>query len=66
MVIAHAGGLPAEGDEVTVPLPADPAELLQPGDPPVRTLEIEVRDVERRFPASVFVTVTTKAVVGGV
>jgi CBS domain containing-hemolysin-like protein len=59
MVIAHAAGLPAVGDDVTVALPGDPADLLDDGDPPVRRLTAQVRTIERRVPATLFVTVET-------
>jgi hypothetical protein len=58
MVIAHAAGLPAAGDEIVIALPADPADLLGDGVPPIRSLTAQVRSIERRVPASVFVTVS--------
>ncbi|MGP4055760.1 hemolysin family protein [Mycobacterium sp. 4D054] len=61
MVIAHAEGLPAVGDEVVIPLPADPADLRGDGVPPKRLLKAQVRSIERRVPASVFVTVSEEA-----
>ncbi|QZT61031.1 hemolysin family protein [Mycolicibacterium austroafricanum] len=61
MVIAHAVGLPAVGDEVVIALPADPADLLGDGVPPTRSLTAQVRSIERRVPASVFVTVSEEA-----
>ncbi|TFV55209.1 HlyC/CorC family transporter [Mycobacterium sp. PS03-16] len=57
LVIAYAGGLPASGDTVEVPLPDDNADLLAEGPPPRRLLVAEVREVERHVPADVFVTV---------
>ncbi|BBY76477.1 membrane protein [Mycolicibacterium parafortuitum] len=59
MVIAHAVGLPAVGDEIVVDLPGDPADLIYDGTPPTRRLTVEVRSIERRVPATVFVTVRT-------
>lgn len=56
MVIAHAVGLPAVGDEVVIDLPGDPADLVNEGTPPIRRLVVEVRSIERRVPATVFVT----------
>ncbi|MBB2992315.1 CBS domain containing-hemolysin-like protein [Mycolicibacterium iranicum] len=57
MVIAHGMGLPEVGDEVVVELPADPADLVDDGTPPTRRLTAQVRSIERRVPATVFVTV---------
>lgn len=56
MVIAHAVGLPEVGDEVVIDLPGDPADLIHEGTPPTRRLVVEVRSIERRVPATVFVT----------
>ncbi len=53
MVIAHADGLPAVGDRVSVPLPAEPADFLSPQPPAERSLAAEVRAVRRRVPARV-------------
>ncbi|CAN3129857.1 hemolysin family protein [Mycobacterium sp. smrl_JER01] len=61
LVIAHAAGLPAVGDEVVIALPAAPADLLGDGAPPTRLLTAQVRSIERRVPASVFVTVSEEA-----
>lgn len=60
MVIAHAVGLPDVGDTVVIDLPAEAADLLVDGPPPVRRLSAEVRSIERRVPAALFVTVTTE------
>jgi CBS domain containing-hemolysin-like protein len=57
MVIAHAVGLPAVGDSVVIELPPDPADLVEDVEPPIRTLSAEVRSIERRVPATVYVTV---------
>ncbi|WP_197374867.1 hemolysin family protein [Mycolicibacterium baixiangningiae] len=57
MVIAQAAGLPDVGDTVTIELPADNADLMSDGPPPKRQIVAQVRAVERRVPASVFVTV---------
>ena len=64
MVIAHAVGLPAVGDEIVVDLPGDPADLIYDGTPPTRRLTVEVRSIERRVPATVFVTVRTDSEAG--
>lgn len=58
LVIAHAMGLPEVGDEVVIALPSDPADLLAEGEVPVRSLVAQVRSIERRVPASVFVTIS--------
>lgn len=57
LVIAHALGLPKVGDEVVIALPADPADLLVEGPAPTRLLTAHVRSIERRVPASVYVTI---------
>lgn len=57
MLIAHAAGLPEVGDEIVIVLPGDPADLIDDGTPPTRQLTAQVRALERRVPASVFVTV---------
>lgn len=62
MLIAHAGGLPAVGDSVTIDVPAEPADFLQPGDPPVRTLTAEVRSVQRWVPTRVFLRTEVREV----
>ncbi len=49
MLIAELGGLPVEGDTVTIDLPVDPAELV--ADEPMRhRLEVDVLRVERHVP----------------
>ncbi|WP_422743642.1 hemolysin family protein [Mycobacterium sp. WMMD1722] len=62
MVIAHAGTLPAPGDEVDIPLPGDPADLLAESPVPQRFLAVEVRSVDRRVPARVFAAVRGEGV----
>lgn len=57
MIIAHAVGLPAVGDEVVVVLPDDPADLIDEGTPPKRRLITQVMSVERHVPATVSATV---------
>ncbi|WP_462378776.1 hemolysin family protein [Pseudomonas sp. Marseille-QA0892] len=55
IVIAEKGGLPSEGDTVTVMLQPDAAELIS--DTPVtRLLSIEVLEIERYVPTRVRVT----------
>ncbi|KWX66291.1 hemolysin family protein [Mycobacterium sp. NAZ190054] len=61
LVIAHALGLPGVGDEIVIALPADPADLLSEGPPTRRSLTAQIRSIERRVPATVFVTVTEGA-----
>ncbi|NHC45239.1 hemolysin family protein [Motilibacter aurantiacus] len=56
LVLATTGSLPAPGDRVTIPLPADPADLLLDEEPEPRVLEVEVLDVARRVPARVRLT----------
>jgi CBS domain containing-hemolysin-like protein len=59
MVIACAARLPEVGDEVVIDLPAGPADLLEDGTPPRRQLTAQVRSIERRVPATVFVSITS-------
>ena len=56
MVIAHAVGLPSIGDSVVIELPPDPADLVEDVKPPIHTLSAQVRSIERRVPATVYVT----------
>ena len=52
LVIAQSGTLPAEGEVVSVDLPADPAELA--GDEQVRrSIDVEVLEVARHVPSQV-------------
>jgi len=61
LVITTLEGLPVVGDEVTIPLDPDPAELAIGED--VEPLEVRatVREVEKRVPSLVFVTVAAVA-----
>lgn len=52
LLIAGKGGLPAEGETVIIPLPADPAEFATEA-PIQRRLEVAVLRVERHVPAKV-------------
>jgi len=65
LVIAEFGGLPAVGDTVAIPLEPDPADLVHESAPPARTLIAEVREIDRRVPSSVLVTVRTDGEVTG-
>lgn len=51
LLIAELGALPAEGDQVTIPLPIDPAELVD-RDPTRWLLKVDVLRVERHVPTS--------------
>lgn len=57
LIIAHAVGLPEVSDTVEIELPSDVADLVADEPAPARRLMVQVRSVERRVPASVFVTV---------
>ena len=57
MVIAHAAALPEVGDTVEIELPSDPADLVTDDAPAHRMLITQIRSLERRVPASMFVTV---------
>ena len=50
LLIAARGALPAEGERVTIPLPVDPAELVD-RNPTRWLLEVEVLRIERHVPA---------------
>jgi CBS domain containing-hemolysin-like protein len=56
LVIAHSGELPAVGDTVEIPLPTRGADLLSTSTPR-RALLAEVRSIDRRVPATLFVTI---------
>ena len=60
LVIAEFGGLPAVGDAVEVTLEPDAADLAHEASPPDRTLIAEVRGVDNRVPAWVFVAIRTE------
>ena len=49
LVIAELGALPAQGERVIIPLPIDPAELVD-RDPTRWMLEVDVLQVERHVP----------------
>lgn len=49
LLIAERGGLPAEGDTVTIDLPVDPADLVDQR-PLRRRLEVDVLRIERHVP----------------
>jgi CBS domain containing-hemolysin-like protein len=51
LVIAHHGGLPAEGTTLEIELPPDPAQLVHDDEPTPRLLRIEVLAVDRHVPS---------------
>jgi CBS domain containing-hemolysin-like protein len=53
LVIAHYGGLPAEGATLEIELPPDPAQLAHDDEPTPRILRIEVLAVDRHVPSRV-------------
>jgi CBS domain containing-hemolysin-like protein len=55
-VVAEFEGLPAIGEVVRIPLPADPSDLLDEDAAPRRSLVAEVREIDKHVPASLFVT----------
>ena len=61
LVIAEFGGLPAVGDKVTVELPADPADLIADEPPPTEYLDVEVREVGKHVPSTLFVSARTES-----
>ncbi|MHC9291257.1 hemolysin family protein [Mycobacterium sp. LTG2003] len=56
LVIAAFGGLPAVGDGVDIELALDPAALAMTDEPTAQMLHAEVRSVDKRVPATVFVS----------
>ncbi|MCZ4553563.1 hemolysin family protein [Gordonia rubripertincta] len=54
-VVARFEGLPAIGEVVRIPLPADPSDLLDEDAAPQRTLVAEVLEIDKHVPASLFV-----------
>ena len=54
LVIAAHGGLPDVGDSVEIELAPEPDDLLDDGPSPRRIVRIDVRAIERRVPAAVF------------
>lgn len=60
LLIAALGALPAEGDTVTIALPADPAEVAN-GDPVQRRIAVDVLRVERHVPTEVRVRLVETA-----
>ncbi|MDG4667590.1 hemolysin family protein [Mycobacterium sp. 236(2023)] len=57
MVVAHTDGLPEVGDTIVIDLPLVPADLIDDGGPPARRLIAAIRSIERRVPATIFVTI---------
>lgn len=56
LVLQTHGGLPAEGETVTVELPLDPADLVLDEGPEPRHLHIEVLEIDTYVPARVRLT----------
>ena len=54
LVIAARAGLPDVGDTVEIDLAPEPDSLLDDGPTPRRVVRIDVRAIERRVPATVF------------
>ena len=61
LVITTLEGLPVVGDEVTIPLDPDPAELVIGEDVEALEVRATVREIEKRVPSLVFVTVAAVA-----
>jgi CBS domain containing-hemolysin-like protein len=59
LLIAETGDLPEVGQVVTVELPQDPAELVS-DEPVLRSLAVEVLEVERHVPSQVSVRLVTR------
>ena len=57
LVIAQLGALPAKGDRVMIPLPIDPAELVD-RDPTRWLLQVDVLRVDRHVPTRLRVQLT--------
>ncbi|WP_349826946.1 hemolysin family protein [Brevibacterium litoralis] len=58
LTIAHHGALPAVGEHVYVPVPLDPAEIVE-DEPEHHTLEVEVLEIDAHVPHLVRVRVLT-------
>ncbi|WP_306751656.1 hemolysin family protein [Paracoccus actinidiae] len=63
LLIAARGALPAEGERVTIPLPVDPAELVD-RNPTRWLLEVEVLRIERHVPARLRVRLVESQMTG--
>lgn len=59
LLIAKTGDLPEVGQVVTIELPQDPAELVA-DEPVLRSLAVEVLEVERHVPSEVMVRLLTR------
>ncbi|WP_134772780.1 hemolysin family protein [Ornithinimicrobium flavum] len=59
LLIAQTGDLPDVGEVVTVELPQDPSELVS-DEPVLRSLAVEVLEVERHVPSEVRVRLLTR------
>ncbi|MFD1813884.1 hemolysin family protein [Rhodococcus gannanensis] len=59
LVIDRFGGFPKVGDSVDVSIPGDPADLVSDEPGPPEELHVEVREVARHVPSSLFVTIRT-------
>lgn len=59
LLIAETGDLPEVGQVVTVELPQDPSELVS-DEPVLRSLAVEVLEVERHVPSEVSVRLVTR------
>jgi CBS domain containing-hemolysin-like protein len=57
LVIDRFGGFPKVGDSVDVSIPGDPADLVSDRPGPPEELHVEVREVARHVPSSLFVTI---------
>ena len=57
LMIAEHGSLPSVGDHVAIPLPPEAVDLVAAEMPPQDVLFIEVREVEKHVPATVFVAI---------
>ena len=56
MVIAQHGNLPSVGETITVPLPPDPEDLLHEKQLRMRSMDIEVLEINRHVPSLLRVT----------
>lgn len=57
LAIAAHGELPAVGDRIAIPLSPEAEDLVADEPPPDDELVIEIRSIEKRVPATVFVAV---------
>ncbi|WP_306507431.1 hemolysin family protein [Corynebacterium sp.] len=51
LLIAHAGTLPEEGEELAIELEAEPDDWVEGDEAPTRTLNVRVEEIDRHVPS---------------